>query len=152
MDGRRLTAGGITLIGAVVVAALGTAWESAAQEDAWTWPERAQNLQELPAEFPGRRLAAVMNGFSSALGVDCSYCHVGDPDQPRSQYDFASDDNPRKVTARRMLQLLGVVNRELREIEPSGDQRVNMWCHTCHAGKPKPMTLAEALGAVYRAE
>ena len=123
----------------------------AQQGDDWTWPERAENLQELPADFPGRRLAAVMSGFTSALGVGCSYCHVGEPGQPRSSYDFASDDNPRKVTARKMLQLLGVVNDQLAEIEPTGDQRVNMWCHTCHAGKPKPMTLAEALGAEYRA-
>jgi len=37
-----------------------------------------------------------------------------------------------------------------KKIEPSGDKRVNMWCHTCHRGRPRPMTLEEELGEQYR--
>lgn len=33
---------------------------------------------------------------------------------------------------------------------PTGDKRVNMWCHTCHRGRPRPMTLAEEMGETYR--
>ena len=49
-----------------------------------------------------------------------------------------------------MLRMLGSVNDHLDKLEPSGDQRVNMWCHTCHAGRPRPMTLSEELAETYR--
>ena len=68
-----------------------------------------------------------------------------------STYDFASDDNPNKERAREMLRMLGTINDHLKNIEPSGDQRVNMWCGTCHRGRPRPMTLEEELGETYRA-
>jgi len=91
-----------------------------------------------------------MTGFAWALGVGCDHCHVGEPGKPLSTYDFASDDNPNKERAREMLRMLGSVNDHLDKIEPSGDQRVNMWCHTCHAGRPRPMTLGEELAETYR--
>jgi tetratricopeptide (TPR) repeat protein len=93
-----------------------------------------------------------MTGFTRALGVRCSHCHVGEEGQPLSSYDFASDGNPMKATARRMLQMLGDINGHLAKIEPSGLERVNMWCHTCHRGQPRPLTLGEALTEVYRAD
>jgi tetratricopeptide (TPR) repeat protein len=118
----------------------------------WSWPERAENLQQLPADFPPERLRAVMTGFTRALGVRCSYCHVGEEGQPLSSYDFPSDDKPMKATARQMLEMLGDINEHLQRIEPSGPERVNMWCHTCHRGQPRPLTLGEALNETYRAE
>ena len=51
-----------------------------------------------------------------------------------------------------MLQMLGSINDHLKNIEPSGDKAVNMWCHTCHRGRPRPMTLAEELGEKYRSD
>ena len=120
---------------------------AAAQE--WSWPEKAQNLQVLPEDWPGERLRPPMMGFTRALGVDCSYCHVGEENQPLSTYDFASDANPNKERAREMLRMLGAVNGHLQKIEPSGEERVNMWCHTCHRGRPRPMTLDEELSEVY---
>jgi hypothetical protein len=86
-----------------------------------------------------------MRGFTGALGVRCAYCHEGEDGQPLSTFDFASDANPNKDRARAMYRLLGAVNDHLDEIEPSGEG-VNMWCHTCHQGKPRPQTLAEAIG------
>ncbi len=122
---------------------------SSAQE--WSWPEKPQNLKILPKEWPGSRLEAPMTGFTRALGVRCSHCHVGEEGKPLSTYDFASDGNPNKDRAREMLRMLGDVNDHLDKIEPSGDQRINMWCHTCHRGRPRPMTLGEELGEAYRA-
>ena len=94
-------------------------------------------------------MRAVMTGFTSALGVRCSHCHVGEEGQPLSSYDFPSDENPNKDRAREMLRLLGAVNGHLEKIEPSGGQRVNMWCHTCHRGRPLPTTLDEELREAY---
>ncbi len=44
--------------------------------------------------------------------------------------------------------MLGDINGHLKEIEPSG-KRVNMWCHTCHRGRPRPMTLSEEMFETY---
>ncbi|CAN5898889.1 hypothetical protein BH20GEM1_BH20GEM1_16710 [soil metagenome] len=125
---------------------------SASGAQQWTWPERSENLQVLPEDFPPERLSAVMRGFTRALGVRCSYCHVGEEGQPLSTYDFASDDNPKKDIARTMYSMLGVINDTLATIDPSRPAPVNMWCHTCHRGRPRPTTLDEELAEVHDAE
>lgn len=119
-------------------------------QDTWTWPEKPKNLQVLPKDWPGTRLRPVMVGFSRALGVRCSYCHKGEEGKPLSTYDFASDDNPNKNRAREMLRMLNDIEVHLNKLDPSGDKRVNMWCHTCHHGRPRPMTLDEELSEQYR--
>ena len=97
----------------------------------------------------GQRLRAVMTGFTRALGVRCNHCHVGEEGQPLSTFDFPSDENPNKDRAREMLRMLGDINEHLSKIEPSGTEPVNMWCHTCHHGTPRPMRLEEALAQTY---
>jgi hypothetical protein len=126
----------------------GTVSPGAAQSE-WQWPEKAQNLQVLPADFPPDRLRSVMTGFTRSLGVRCTYCHVGEEGKPLTTYDFPSDSNPKKEVARGMLRMLGTINDQLKEIQPEKVERVNMWCHTCHRGRPLPMTLPEELGRVY---
>jgi tetratricopeptide (TPR) repeat protein len=118
----------------------------------WSWPDQPENLQVLPEDFGGQKLRAVMTGFTRALGVRCSFCHVGEEGKPLSTYDFPSDENSRKQVARTMLRTLGVINDSLDTIERSGPGSVNMWCHTCHRGRPRPMTLDEELLEVSRAE
>jgi tetratricopeptide (TPR) repeat protein len=115
----------------------------------WSWPERAENLEVLPKDTPPEKLRAVMRGFTRALGVRCSYCHVGEEGQPLSAFDFVSDDNPKKDIARTMYRMLGVINDSLATIDPSGPRRVNMWCHTCHRGVARPATLDEELRDVH---
>lgn len=120
---------------------------SPATAQQWTWPEEGENLTSLTAQ----QLRFVMPGFTRALGVRCSYCHVGEEGQPLGTYDFASDEKLAKRTARTMLGMLGDIGQTLRTIEPSGD-RVNMWCHTCHRGRPRPMTLEEELAERFKAD
>lgn len=119
-------------------------------QESWSWPEKPKNLQVLPKDWPGTRLRPVMVGFSKALGVRCSYCHKGEEGKPLSTYDFASDENPNKNRAREMLRMLNDIEEHLNKIQPSGDKRVNLWCHTCHHGRPRPMTLDEELSEQYR--
>lgn len=133
------------LIALMVFAAL-----PAQGQESWSWPDKPSNLQVLPKDWPGIRLRPVMIGFTRALGVRCSYCHKGEEGKPLTTYDFASDENPNKTRARAMLRMLNDIETDLKKIEPSGDQRVNMWCHTCHHGRPRPMTLPEELGEQYR--
>jgi len=104
----------------------------------------------LPKDWPGKRLQPVMIGFTRSLGVRCSYCHKGEEGKPLSTYDFASDENPNKNRAREMLRMLDDINADLKKIQPSGNQRVNMWCNTCHRGRPRPMTLEEELGEQFQ--
>ena len=118
-------------------------------QPSWSWPERAEDLRVLPEDLPPQRLRAVMTGFSRALGVRCSHCHVGEEGAPLASHDFVSDDNPNKERAREMLRMLGSINEHLEKIEPSGLERVNMWCHTCHRGAPRPATLEEELAEAY---
>jgi hypothetical protein len=113
-------------------------------QEQWSWPEKPSNLQVLPKDWPGSKLRPVMVGFTKALGVRCSYCHKGEEGKPLSTYDFASDENPNKNRAREMLRMLGDINDHLKKIEPSGDRRVNMCCHPCHNGQPRPMPLEDA--------
>lgn len=120
-----------------------------AQEE-WSWPEKPKNLQVLPKDFTGKKLGPIMTGFTRALGVRCPYCHVGEEGKPLGTFDFASDQNPNKERAREMYRMLGSINGHLKKITPSGDTRVNMWCNTCHQGRPRPTTLEEELGEAYR--
>lgn len=64
-------------------------------QDEWTWPQKPENLEVLPKDWPGSRLAPVMREFENALGVRCSHCHVGEEGQPLSTYDFATTTIPR---------------------------------------------------------
>lgn len=133
-----------TILPVVLGALLAPAGIAAAQPS-WSWPEEPKNLKVFPPEMKGERLRAPMVGFVRALGVRCSYCHVGKEGEPLSTYDFASDENPNKDRAREMIRMLGSINEHLRKIEPSETTRVNMWCHTCHRGRARPTTLEEEL-------
>src|SRR6516225_6567392 len=140
----------VSLIGSVCLSVFSSLPVHA--QDTWTWPEKPQNLKVLPKDWQGTRLRPVMFGFTRALGVRCSYCQKGEEGKPLSTYDFASDENPNKNRAREMLRMLDDINAHLRKIQPSGKQRVNMWCNTCHHGLPRPMTLQEELGEQFQAK
>lgn len=116
-------------------------------QERWEWPEKPENLKVLPKDWTGQRLRPIMFGFTRSLGVRCAFCHVGEEGQPLSTYDFASDDNPKKDVARAMLRMLDDINEHLKKVqeEEEDEHPVNMWCHTCHRGRPRPMTLAEEL-------
>jgi tetratricopeptide (TPR) repeat protein len=130
--------------GAAVVVALSV--QQVRSQQRWQWPEKATNLKVLEPDTSAERLRHIMLGFCNALGVRCNHCHVGEPGADLSTYDFASDEKAAKNTARAMYTMLGDIRGHLDKIEPSGAHRVNMWCHTCHRGQPRPMSLFEDLG------
>lgn len=73
----------------------------------------------------GDELRTTMRAFSTALGVQCNFCHV--------QGDFASDDKPQKQTARMMLTMARQINGNF----PDGQRHVT--CYTCHRGATEPL-------------
>ena len=87
--------------------------------------ESPKNLKILKGES-GPQLQMTMRAFAAALGQRCSFCHV--------QGDFASDDNPKKETARMMLMMARDINGKF----PDGKRHVT--CYTCHRGSTEPAT------------
>ena len=89
-----------------------------------------QWLKNVPA---GRFLRIMNGGYSRALGVACTHCHV--------EKDFASDDQRPKRAAREMAVMHKMINDQLGkmqnlEIKPE-ERFIN--CSTCHRGGINPM-------------
>ena len=72
----------------------------------------------------------MMGAFRTALGVQCTYCHV--------QGAFDSDENPKKEIARHMITMVREINAKF----PDGKEHVT--CYTCHRGATEPATNAPA--------
>lgn len=82
---------------------------------------------------PASVLLDVMNyGYSRALGVSCTHCHV--------EQDFASDEKRPKRAAREMAVMHYMVNQQLRKMQnletPPDNRPIN--CFTCHRGTINP--------------
>src|SRR5262245_59346029 len=88
----------------------------------------AKNLKLLA---PNTEMLFVMQNFNEALGVQCTYCHV--------QGDFASDANPKKDVARKMISMVRLIDTSFPSSVgnfPDGYHEVD--CVTCHRGSVKP--------------
>ena len=88
-------------------------------------PNPFENPKNLKLLQP-TNLREVMQNFRAALGVMCTDCHV--------MGDFASDDNPKKVTARMMIGMVRQINMGF------GDGKQHVTCYTCHRGSTEPAT------------
>ncbi|MGE0460789.1 MAG: c-type cytochrome [Vicinamibacterales bacterium] len=107
-------------------------------------PDRFTNLQVLSKTATAGEVVATMKEFSRGLGVRCQYCHVGREGLPLEQFDFVSDDNARKGTARRMMQLVQFINAQLQQGAPQGSAP-RVTCFTCHRGAEHPVHSPEAV-------
>ena len=75
-----------------------------------------------------------MNFITQALGVTCNTCHA-----PRG--NFASDEKPEKLTARRMLEMTKAINKQFfPDHKPKPNESVlgRVTCYTCHQGERTP--------------
>lgn len=128
---------------------------AAAAAQRFQWPENPENLQVLPEDFGGQRLGEVMRSFTTALGVRCEFCHVGDgPDL--STFDFAADDKPEKEKARLMMRMVRAINRDhlsgLTEWDEEPRDRIEVTCITCHRSQTRPRMLEDVLAQVIEEE
>jgi hypothetical protein len=89
-------------------------------------PPPPKNLKLLQPET----LMPSMMAFKAALGVECNFCHI--------KGDFASDENPHKEMARKMI----VMARQINENFPDGKTHVT--CYTCHRGSTEPKTAPDS--------
>ena len=103
-------------------------------------PQTFTNLQVLPKNISRGDLVATMKGFTSALGVRCEHCHVGEGND-LSKFDFASDAKPAKKAARTMVHMVDHINTE--HLKGIGDaaRQPKVTCFTCHRGARTPATV-----------
>jgi len=93
-----------------------------------------KNIQlDIFKKTPAARLLLIMNlGYSRALGVTCTHCHLED--------DFSKDDKRPKRAAREMALMHFSINQNLakmQNLEPNPQGHV-INCSTCHRGSIKP--------------
>jgi len=77
---------------------------------------------------------AEMQLMTTALGVGCAHCHA-------ARNNFASEENPRKDAARRMIEMTKAINQQFFPNYRSGtDESIlgKVTCFTCHQGAERP--------------
>jgi len=78
-----------------------------------------------------------MQQFVQAIGVRCGGCHM-----PKG--NFASDENPRKVKAREMIEMTKALNKQFfPDHKPAEGESTlgRVTCYTCHQGEAKPKSI-----------
>jgi cytochrome c5 len=114
----------------------------AAQDAAPAQAETApQNLQVLPKNMTVRQVKEIMDGWTDALGVDCSTCHVRDAanlgPNGKPRFNYADDSKQEKKTARVMYAMTQEINAQfLSKVPNSG---IPISCSTCHRGHLSPV-------------
>src|SRR5687767_13971215 len=76
-------------------------------------PDSLINTHVIPRSTPVMDVIGTMRNFTSALGVRCHFCHLGQEGQPLAEFDFASDQKRNKVVARQMMRMLADINKRL---------------------------------------
>ena len=112
------------IILAAVVVSGARAQEPAVVDTAGVKVLRGLTVQQFEAE---------MQLMTQALGVSCSFCHA--------RGDFAAETNPRKATARRMLEMTRTINQQFFSgyAPIDGESRLGkVTCFTCHQGSERP--------------
>ena len=122
----------LTAVGTTAVCLLTMAvahGQTAAAERPPMAEEVFKNVQILKG-IPVNEFMETMGFFSASVGGDCGYCHVAEAGGNWAKY--ADDDNPLKVTSRRMMRMMSAINTA----NFSGRQVVT--CYTCHRGSSRP--------------
>jgi hypothetical protein len=88
--------------------------------------QKFKNIKVLN-DMPADQLGKVMNIVSASLGVNCSFCHVGE--------EFEKDDKRNKQTARQMMAMTFNINKN------SFNGRPQVSCNTCHNGHEQPQNV-----------
>jgi len=127
---------------AAAAAILGSAAPATAQI-----PDKFTNLQVLPKDISKPKLVETMRGYCNALGVRCTFCHVGEEGPSFEGFDFASDAKDHKATTRLMMQMTSELNSKwISRVRPDGRPTLQVSCAMCHHGKPEPRSIQDVLG------
>lgn len=105
-------------------------------------PPRFKNLKILPKNISEKALDSVMEHYSVSLGVKCGFCHVHN--ELRDTWDMASDANPDKLIARKMMLMTTGINAKYFPPEKGvkNSQAIQtIFCYTCHKGEAIPVSM-----------
>jgi hypothetical protein len=111
----------VAVVGLTLAAPLLTVAQQPAQAGR-TAAQAYKNIQVLK-DIPNTQLIPTMRFISTALGVECEFCHMGD----------RSVDTPNKNTARKMMSMMMSINNT------TFNGRMNVTCYTCHHGNSSPI-------------
>lgn len=98
-----------------------------------------RNLQVLPRDISDQKLDSIMQTYNKALGVKCEFCHV--PMKGfKDSLDYASDKEPMKDEARKMMRMTIELNRKYFYFDSTQRPEYlhTVTCKTCHQGEPFP--------------
>jgi hypothetical protein len=119
---------------------------------------RYENPKVLPEDISEDALSEIMLqnlrglGLRRLAGEGCLFCHVGDLEQPRSEWDWPSDEKPTKRKARVMMAMVQSINdQHLTQLEERIDSTFQVTCYSCHKGRTDPRPLDEVMLAAYEA-
>lgn len=105
-----------------------------------------ENLKYFSKDTPRDSLLTIMRGFTYALGVNCTYCHIEEAQaNGRPRMRPGPDDKVEKQKARFMLAMTDTLNRVTLAALPSRHEGVRIACVTCHRGSPIPGTIETVL-------
>jgi len=99
----------------LAVLAIGPAFSRPVQES------RFKNIKVL-TDLSDTEIQKEMQNFAKSIGVTCTYCHQGS--------DYASDENPKKETARKMITMVKSINKDFLDGKAA--------CILCHRGSAIP--------------
>lgn len=112
-------------------------------------PDEFRNLKVLRRDIGKDALVQIMRDYTGALGVRCTFCHVGEERKPLNTYDFASDEKKPKQVARDMIRMVRTINgKSLEKIDTGHPDRRAVECATCHHGLSRPENLETTIAAV----
>jgi tetratricopeptide (TPR) repeat protein len=113
--------------------------------------EKPKNLKVLPESISEKDIRSIMQGFTTALGVRCNYCHDDSKGSSFNQIDFASDSKPAKQVARVMIKMVKSVNQDLlKDARNINSNLGEAACITCHRGSPSIKMLEDVLFTEYQ--
>lgn len=101
-----------------------------------------KNLKILPKNISKEDLDSVMHNFSTSLNVKCGFCHVHN--EEKKTWDMASDDNPYKLIARKMMLMTNDINKKYFPAESPNKNLMaiqTITCYTCHKGDAIPASM-----------
>ncbi len=99
--------------------------ENGSQRSEKKMPAKPTNLKVLPKRWTTAQVEKYMRSeIKRGLGKGCRFCH--------DVQDFASDKNPHKVMARKMMKMTRDMNKQYF----GGKKELN--CYTCHKGNEEP--------------
>jgi hypothetical protein len=100
----------------------------------------------IPRGTPVVNVIGQMRNITTALGVRCQYCHIGEEGLPLERFDFASDTKRTKRAAREMLRMVQAINGDfLPRVPERPDTSLQVTCMTCHRGVTRPVPLSTLL-------